>query len=137
MSNVREGGCQCGGIRYQIEGDPIALAICHCTDCQQQSGSAFGMSLIVPQAAFRVTLGEPRSFTKQADSGNETKCFFCGDCGVRIYHSPSAMGTTYNVKPGTLDERSWLRPSVEVWTSSKQPWVAVPEGLRAFETQPA
>lgn len=133
---AKEGGCQCGGIRYRIEADPIALVVCHCTECQRQSGSAFGMSLVVPKAAFRLLSGEPATFTRKADSGRDVVCAFCSRCGNRIYHAPTYTKETLNVKPGTLDDRSWLAPGAHVWTRSRQPWVPIPEGARCFDGQP-
>jgi hypothetical protein len=132
----RQGGCQCGALRYRIEAEPVALVACHCTECQRQSGSAFGMSLVVPQQAFRMLSGEPRIFTRKAASGREVACAFCGECGNRIYHEPKYRQETLNVKPGTLDDTSWLSPALHVWTRSKQPWVPLPEGVRCLEGQP-
>ncbi len=136
MDRVSEGGCQCGALRYRVEGKPVALAVCHCKDCQRASGSAFGMSLIVRRDSFRLLSGEPKSFTKTADSGNQVGCYFCGDCGTRIYHSPSVMPDTLNVKPGTLDDPSWLTPDVHVWTKRKHAWVLIPDGVPSLEGQP-
>ena len=135
MSDVHQGGCQCGALRYRIHGEPITTAACHCTDCQMQSGSAFGMSMILREDAFEITKGEPKRFTKIADSGVKIDCLFCDQCGTRIGHSPQDKGTL-NLKPGTLDDTSWFTPSVHVWTSSKQPWVVFPEGAVCLETQP-
>ena len=125
---ILEGGCQCGKVRYRIEGDPLAVAACHCTECQRQSGSAFSMSMIVPREAFQPS-GELRSFTRDAASGATVECFFCPQCGTRIHHQPSSMPKTVNVKPGTLDDTSWLQPALHVWVSSKQPWTPIPEGV--------
>ena len=66
---MREGGCQCGAVRYRITGEPIALYVCHCRECQKQSASAFGLSLEVPRAALRLTSGTPRRWTRMSDSG--------------------------------------------------------------------
>ncbi len=136
MKDPREGGCQCGQVRYRIEADPLALGICHCTECQRQSGSAFGMSLIVPVESFRLLSGVPKVFSRSAASGNHIDCYFCPDCGTRIYHDPESMKGSLNIKAGTLDDTSWLEPAFQVWTRSKQPWVVVPDGLRSFEGQP-
>ena len=123
-------------MRYRIEGKPLSLAACHCTECQRQSGSAFGMSLIVPKDAFRLLAGEPRTFTRTADSGWTVGCVFCPSCGTHIYHEPARMKETLNIKPGTLDDTSWLTPGLHLWTKSKQPWVPIPEGVRCFDGQP-
>ena len=66
---MRTGGCQCGEVRYESAGAPLALYVCHCLECRKQSASAFGMSLEVPSAGLRVTRGHPRSWTRAADSG--------------------------------------------------------------------
>lgn len=135
MSDERIGGCQCGDVRYTIRGEPLGLAVCHCSECQRQSGSAFGMSMIVPREAFSVT-GETRSFTRKTDAGGELECVFCPRCGTRLYHSPSRLGAVLNVKAGTLDDTSGLAPSAHVWTKRRQPWVVIPEGVPCFEEQP-
>ena len=136
MADGIEGGCQCGATRYRVEGSPVALAVCHCTECQRQSGSAFGMSLIVPKGSFRLVRGEPKKFTRIAESGRPVDCVFCPDCGTRIYHDPAKMPDTLNVKAGTLDDTAGLSPDLHVWTECKQPWVPIPEGARRFDRQP-
>jgi hypothetical protein len=136
LSDVRRGGCQCGNVRYRIEADPVTLIVCHCSECQRQTGSAFGMSLIVPADALVMEGGEPKTFSRLADSGKSVVCAFCKDCGTRIYHAPEAFAATVNIKPGTLDDTSGLEPRAHVWTSSKQPWVPIPDGVRRFERQP-
>lgn len=136
MSEAREGGCQCGAVRYQIRGEPLALGVCHCTECQRQSGSAFGMSLIVRRDDFDVVSGELRDFTRTSDSGRPMRCAFCPTCGTRIFHEPSYLQGVLNVKPGTLDDTSGLEPTLQLWTSQKQGWVVLPEGVQRFEKQP-
>jgi hypothetical protein len=136
MAEQQEGGCQCGAVRYRLEGQPLALAVCHCRECQRQSGSAFGMSLIVPKESFRLLSGQPKTFSRAADSGGEVVCSFCADCGTRICHAPSKLTATVNVKPGTLDDTSWLEPGLHTWTKRKQPWVQIPKDVRCFEEQP-
>ncbi len=136
MRDPREGGCQCGAVRYRLEGEPVALITCHCTECQRQSGSAFGMSLIVPKDSFQLLAGDLKWFVRTADSGRAVDCAFCPACGTRIYHEPTSRKDTLNIKPGTLDDTSWLSPALHVWTKSKQPWVPIPEAVRCFEGQP-
>ena len=123
-------------MRYAIEGDPIWLAVCHCTECQRQSGSAFGMSLGVSAESFRILQGAVKKFTRSSDSGRSIACAFCPECGTRLFHEPAYAPGAVNVKPGTLDDTSWLRPMAHAWTSSKQPWVPIPEGVPCFEKQP-
>ena len=133
---VREGGCHCGKLRYRITGEPVGVTVCHCADCQRQSGSAFSMSMIVSKDAFEWLAGEPACFAMKADSGADKDCLFCASCGVRILNRLGRMPDTVNVKPGTLDDTSWLAPKLHVWTRNKQPWVEVPAGVASFEANP-
>ena len=137
MSKILEGGCQCGKIRYRVTGAPLTLYACHCTECQSQSGSAFGMTMVVPEEAYSIIKGEPRFYRSTSSTGRTKLGAFCPDCGTRIYHKPEWRKGTISVKPGTLDETGWLRPNVHLWTSSKQEWVTIPEDVEAYERQPS
>jgi hypothetical protein len=128
------GGCQCGSLRYVLDAEPIRLVACHCKECQRQSGSAFGMSMLVKETSLTVT-GSTKRFTRIADSGNENTGVFCPDCGVRVYQIPQYAKDVLVLKPGTLDDTSWLRPSYFVWMKSAQSWVPVPDGVKALEGQ--
>ena len=130
MDEARAGGCQCGHIRYHIDGKPVDLVVCHCTECQRQSGSAFGMSLAVLAKSFQLTQGELSSFQVVCDSGRVKTCTFCPRCGTRIAHQTNPAGLS--VKAGTLDDRSDLVPTAHYWTKSKQPWVIIPDGVKSF-----
>lgn len=126
-----EGGCQCGAVRYRIEGKPLDLAVCHCTECQRQSGSAFGMSLAIRAASFQLTKGALTSFTVQCDSGRTKTCTFCPNCGTRIHHQTNPTGMS--IKAGTLDDTANLTPTAHYWTKRKQAWVVIPAGMRCVE----
>jgi len=129
----RDGGCQCGSVRYRVNEEGL-LAACHCTECQQQSGSAFGLSLIVSREAFELTQGELACFTRDADFGGVVDCFFCPRCGNRIYHLPSSMPANLNLKAGTLDDAPTLEPALHVFVRTKQPWLVIPDGVPTYET---
>jgi hypothetical protein len=135
MNQARQGGCQCGAVRYEVAGEPIVIGVCHCTECQRQSGSAFGMSLIVQKEAFRLLRGRVKTFSRKADSGRNAICAFCSACGVRIYHEYELLKGMVSVKPGTLDDTSFLRPTVQVWTVRKHQWVELPADIRTEAQQ--
>jgi hypothetical protein len=124
-----EGGCQCGFVRYRVEREPLGLAVCHCRECQRQSGSAFGISLAVPDGAFQLVSGALKTFEVKCDSGRIKTCAFCPECGTRIFHQ--TVGDM-SVKAGTLDDTSWLRPDSHYWTTRKQSWVLLPDGVPQF-----
>ena len=130
------GGCQCGQIRYEIRAEPLTVYVCHCQECQKQSSSAFGMSLTVARDAFAIIQGQPKAWTRKADSGREVKNWFCGDCGTRLFHERTYSPDTINVKPGTLDDTSWLHPVGNLWTSKAQPWVIISEQMLNYDGQP-
>jgi hypothetical protein len=134
----QSGGCQCGAVRYEITRPPRVVYTCHCTECQTQSGSAFAMAAVIPQENFRITQGHPKMYVRQTSPTKAMECWFCAECGTRLYHVPggAAAYPNCNIKPGTLDDSSWLVPTVHFWTRSAQPWVTFPQGVTCYETQP-
>lgn len=133
--STQSGGCQCGAVRYHIEGAPLGLAVCHCTECQRQSGSAFGMSLIVRAEQLTIE-GTLKTFSRPSDAGPAVECAFCPECGTRIYHRPTRFQGLVNIKPGTLDDTSQLKPALVAWVEHKQPWVPLPQGIATHSRQP-
>jgi len=131
------GGCQCGAVRYEVTGDPQRVVACHCKACQQQSGSAFGMAVVVNEDDFHLLRGELKTFSSVSDAGRPKSGAFCPDCGTRIYHKSGARIGKVSIRAGTLDDTSWLKPALHIWTSRKQPWVIIPEGVDAHPTQPS
>jgi hypothetical protein len=134
------GGCLCGGLRYEITAAPLVTYACHCTDCQRLTSSAFSLAITIPDSAFRLTKGEPRLVRKTADSGRIVTRWLCPDCACWIVSNPQpgdAPGEMIRrVRAGTLDDRSWVRPTAHYWTRSKQPWVVIGAGDQIYETQP-
>ena len=135
------GGCLCGAARYEITQAPVRTYTCHCTDCQRATVSAFSISIIVPAGAFHLTgkalMGAPGGVT---DGGRLKTRWVCPDCGICICGGPAfgtePPGNQRNVRAGTLDDTSWLRPTRHLWTRTRQPWIVLPEGDEIFETQP-
>ena len=130
------GGCQCGTVRYQITAAPLAVYVCHCTECQRQSGSAFALSLAVARDALAVVDGAPAVWRRELEDGRVIDCLFCGDCGVRLFHNPERNPRASIVKPGTLDDTTWLKPVGHIWTKSAQSWVPIPNDTVNYEAQP-
>lgn len=133
---MRTGGCQCGELRYESAGEPLALYVCHCRECQQQSGSAFGLSLEVPSAGLRVTRGAPKFWTRPTDSGGTLRCAFCPTCGSRLWHANEGGSDTLTIKAGSLDEPPDISTAIHVWVARKLPGVAIPERATQFPGEP-
>jgi hypothetical protein len=92
------------------------------------------MFMPVKKDSLTVT-GLTRQVTRIADSGNEVTGTFCPECGVRIHHALKSTPDMLSIKPGTLDDTSWLRPDLFIWMKSAQGWLAVPDGVKALERQ--
>jgi hypothetical protein len=132
-----EGGCNCGAIRYRIEGPALGVAACHCTRCRRQSGSAYSVNLLVAQDAMTVD-GQMAVFADQdTSSGAPVHREFCGACGSPIRSVITANPGVVAVKVGTLDDPDPFAPGLHVFTRSRIAWVDVPPDTPQFETMPA
>jgi hypothetical protein len=118
------GACHCGAIRYEAEIDPGKVGVCHCTDCQKLSGSAFRVTVPALLGSFRLLNGTPRVYTKTAESGRLREQAFCEKCGSQLYAvSPGPEPRIYSLRVGTVDQRAQLAPQVQNWTRSRLPWI--------------
>lgn len=132
MERVLDGGCQCGAVRYHYEGAIRFIFCCHCTECQKQSGSAFGMGLWLDASGLTRVSGTLRTWTRRLAAGEDLCCEFCEACGTRVYHTSDGYRAAglVSIKPGTLDDSSWVRPLAHTWRARAQPWVVfAPDGL--------
>jgi len=135
MTYPLTGACQCGGVSYQLHQPPLAIAACHCKQCQKLSTSAFSITAMVEASAIEFS-GEMREWSRVADSGNTSIARFCPVCGNHIYHFSSQHPDKVMLKPSTLADTRVIQPSIHVWVSQKQDWVTIPEGVLSFDTQP-
>ncbi|WP_109807516.1 GFA family protein [Sphingosinithalassobacter portus] len=130
------GGCNCGAVRYAIASEPLAIAVCHCTHCRAQSGSAYSVNMVVRASTMTVE-GQLTEYTQtDTDSGAPLARQFCGKCGSPIRSVSSAAPKIAAVKVGTLDSADAFPPTVHIWTQSKLPWVTIPEGMPSFPKGP-
>ena len=118
-----DGKCHCGRISYAAEIDPAKVGLCHCTDCQTMSGSAFRVIVPAPAAGFRLLSGEPRTYVKTAESGRRRVQAFCGDCGTPIYSAAEKDSPAFVLRVGAIRQKHQLRPSKQTWFRSAVPWV--------------
>jgi len=132
-----DGACSCGNIRIEGEADPDSVSVCHCTDCQSASGTAFRVSTPVSGATFKMT-GQPTIFIKTtAESGNPRVQAFCPTCGSPIYSTTPGEGqqAMYIVRVGILRQRDQLMPKRQIWWRSARDWVTGLDGIRKVEKQ--
>jgi hypothetical protein len=136
-SSPMTGRCLCGNVTFTADGDAVVTAVCHCTDCQRQTGNPFSVIVGVPREAFNVEGDTLASYsTVGTDHGAETQRNFCSACGSPVFSVAGAMPEMVFIKAGALDDASWLEPSVEVWTGSAQPWAPRFEAAGQFARGP-
>jgi hypothetical protein len=132
-----DGGCSCGAIKIEGEADPEKVQICHCTDCQTSTGTAFRVSIPVPGATFKMT-GQPKYYLKTtADSGKPRLQAFCGSCASPIYSTTPGEGVqpSYMVRVGILRQRDQLVPRRQNWFRSARSWVLKLDAVPKNEKQ--
>lgn len=134
MAHIK-GGCLCGRVRYSAEAEPTFAGVCHCTDCQKFSGSAFATVVGISASALKVT-GTLKTFTKPGSSGNPIHRRFCADCGSGIIDEAEAMPGVAMVYAGTLDDRSWVQPTSQIYCDSAQSWVQLGGNMARFAKVP-
>jgi hypothetical protein len=122
------GRCLCGDVTFELAGDVIATAVCHCDHCQRQSGGAFSVNLVAHESQLTVS-GPLSTYEDRGDDGGDTVYVlrqFCGSCGAPIVSALTGTDGVIAVKAGTLDDKSAVRPTVEAWCEHRQPWVELP-----------
>lgn len=129
-----DGGCHCGAVRYEAEIDPEKTIICHCSDCQTLSGSAYRTAVFLPESRFNLLAGDLKMYIKTADSGNRRAMMFCPDCGTQIYAaSVDGDDKILGLRVGTARQRSELRPRKQVWCRSALDWVGDLGGIERVD----
>jgi len=120
-----DGACHCGDITYEADIDPENVVICHCTDCQTLSGSAFRTVALTREGTFTLRSGEPKIYVKTAESGAIRQQAFCPQCGTPIYStSEDAVPNIHGIRVGTIRQRDQLVPKRQIWSRSEQHWLA-------------
>jgi len=119
-----DGGCHCGKVRYEADIEPEKVILCHCTDCQVISGTAFRTVVFVPQSRFKLLEGGVKTYIKTADSGNKRAMAFCPDCGTHLYAtSVDGDDNILGLRVGTARQRRELPPGKQYWCRSALDWV--------------
>ena len=129
------GGCLCGALRYQAEGEPKACGHCYCADCRKASGSGFIPFMTFSASALRFS-GEPRMFVSKSASGGDATRNFCPVCGGLVFGGEIGKDDSHTIYAGSLDDPSAFRPTVAIFARGRPSWALIPPGLTVFETAP-
>jgi hypothetical protein len=130
------GGCNCGAVRYLVTRSLLTVYICHCHLCQKRTGSAFSMSVAIPADGLQIVAGELLRSERLLPSGARNISWLCPACYSRIYTQREGA-QTINLRAGTLDDTSQIRPVAQFWTSSAQPWALIKDDVLSYTEQPA
>ncbi len=132
-----DGQCHCGAIAYEAQVQPGTVTICHCLDCQAQSGTAFRANIPAPAESFRLLRGSPRTYVKVAASGARRVLAFCEVCGTPLYACAEVDPQSYSLRTGTLRQRNELGvPHRQIWTRRRLPWLALVHEIPSCDGQP-
>ena len=129
---MREGHCACGAIRYRLTDEPMFVHCCHCLNCQRQTGSAFVINLLIESDRVELLSGAAETVAVPRDDGSEQAVTRCPECCVAVWSNYGWPELAF-VRGGTLEEPASIAPDVHIYTRSKLPWLALPEGVPAFE----
>ena len=130
------GGCQCGAVRYRLEQPPLKTYICHCRECQKQSASAFGISVLAQGATITIMQGQLKTWQRPTDSGRVLECHFCPDCGSCLFHGDLAGAAPVSIKGGSLDVMPDLAGVDHIWVARKVPGIAIPGDAKTYLGEP-
>lgn len=123
MPKRYEGGCLCGAVRYSTDAEPVNERICHCRLCQRAIGASFNARLLFHIADVAIE-GPVRTYS----SSDDLKRGFCPECGTTLF-SMRTSTSVYGITSGSLDDPGLFRPTEHIWTSSRQPWLCLADGL--------
>jgi hypothetical protein len=132
-----DGACLCGRVEYEAEVDSRRVVLCHCTDCQINTGSAMGWGVAVVDDQFELKSGELKTFVKVAESGRRRVLAFCPECGTRIVSKPvEGEPGIISLRVGSIRQRAELQPRAHVWARFAQPWMDELSKLPKIDKQP-
>lgn len=126
------GGCSCGAVRYQLLAPPIRVHCCHCTNCQNQTGSAFVLNAMIETSKIRTLRGKPQAVPVKRAYGPHD-IYRCAKCQVAVWSDYGRRPNLRFVRVGTLDQPSALKPDIHIYTRAKAPWLKLPKGVPAFK----
>jgi hypothetical protein len=129
------GGCKCGAVRYECSAQPAMIFNCHCLDCQHFSGAPCTTAVIVAEESLSIS-GELTGYTTAGDNGGSVHRYFCPICGTPVAVKPDVFEGLKAIKASSLDDSSWIRPQMDIFLKSKQPWIELAEETQKFQEGP-
>jgi hypothetical protein len=133
-NSLHQGGCSCAEVRYEVTGNPLFVHCCHCSNCQQQSGSAFALNAMIEADRVNLLSGETETIEVPTPSGRGQKITRCPRCRIALWSNYGGAGEAIHfIRVGTLDDPNVFPPDIHIFTSTKQQWVALNDGKPVVE----
>ena len=127
------GGCLCGAISYEVDGDLLRTLNCHCDDCRKTTGTAFGSYVFINEDDLKIVQGTPKTFEHENETGLTLTKRFCENCGTHLFARSSRAGKMVHVKVGTIDDASFVRPEMDIFVASKLPFVRLSDETEHYD----
>jgi hypothetical protein len=127
--NRMEGGCLCGAVRYQIDGQSRRTTNCHCIHCRRASGAPFVTWVEFQASDFNVVSGAPSRYESRPRVTRQ----FCGRCGAQLTYQHADEPGTIDVTACSLDNVDAVAPEDHVWCDRMVPWVKLSDGLPRYK----
>ena len=129
------GGCLCGAVRYEAEGEPLYTGHCYCADCRKASGSGFIPFMGFASTAVRFS-GATRQFRSKAFKGGDAVRNSCPVCGGLVFGGVVGEDDSHTIYAGSLDEPSRFHPQIAIFARDRPAWALIPPDLSVFDTMP-
>lgn len=131
-----DGACHCQQVSYQAEVDPERVLICHCSDCQTLSGSAYRTVVPAQTGTFKLLSGTLKTYVKTAQDGTRRTQVFCPQCGTPIYAGPvDGDSGMLGLRVGSIKQRDRLSPKKQYWCDSARDWVQDLSSITRVESE--
>ena len=124
-SALFSGGCQCGQVRYAADGDPIVVALCHCSMCRRANAAPAVAWAMFAEGQVRFTKSAPKTYASSAPATRG----FCEHCGTQISFRADYIPGLIDLTVGSFDHPDALAPSLQYWESKRLPWLKRDEDL--------
>ena len=132
MTHIANGRCTCGSVRFALTDTPLIVHACHCTWCQRETGTAFALNGWIEWSCIDILEGTLIDQTLPSESGGGQIVSRCPSCHVVLWSQYGSGPKFRFVRMGTLENPEDFPPDVHIFTSTKLPWLKLPENVPAF-----
>jgi hypothetical protein len=132
MNKKLRGGCLCGFVRYEYDGEVGPSSYCHCDDCKRATGGPYTVGMLSEVGKLRILNGKVKGYTTIADSGSKVTREFCPKCGSPLFTRAEKCPDRVFIKAGSLDEPEVVSPSFQTWTERAVSWAYLDKSLIGY-----